>query len=218
MSDLGERLRAAKLRLSQATKALAPKHKGGEWEEYQAAADALYDAERAFAAANGDEYALPIEMPSWCTGAPSPHLLQNDYQTAIIYILSNRESNPDLQTEDMQRTGGPPEWLGVIRFDGCNCSKMGTPNDEVFNGHRLWGKGFVPYQAMLVENSLWIKELEKINSVHRLYKPDRWRSLNHYILPFHDCTFECVARGFKAEKQFKSFPQMLWELSGGPLH
>jgi hypothetical protein len=215
MSELEEQLRAARLRLSAAIKALAPKHKGGELEEYRVAQEAVYEAERAVAATNGEEYALQIEMPAWETGAPLPHLLQNDNRTTVIYILSDKESYLDPPNEDVQGASGAPEWLGVVSFEGCVCSKMGTPNDEVFDGHRLWGKGFVPYEAMIVENSAWIRELEKINSVHRQYRSERWQQLHHYILPFHDCTFECVANGFKAKKLFKGLPQLLWELSGG---
>jgi len=69
---------------------------------------------------------------------------------------------------------------------------------------------------MLVENSRWIRELEKINSVHTQYRSERWQQLHHYILPFHDCTFECVADGYEIKKLFKGLPQLLWELSGGP--
>lgn len=216
MSELEEKLRHARLRLTDAVKALAPKHTGAEEEEYRAAQQELYEAERALAAANGEEYAVPIEMPSWNAGAPLPHLLQADNHTFLIYILRDHEGYRDLTIEDVERAGGAPEWFAVIEFDGCESSKMGTPNDEVFSGHPLYGKGFVPYIAMAVKNSTWIRQLEKINSVHRQYRSDKWRQLQHYILPFHDCTFECVARGFKAERLFKGLPQLLWELSGGP--
>jgi hypothetical protein len=91
------------------------------------------------------------------------------------------------------------EKLALVEFERCLCTKMGTPNDEVLHGHRLHGKGLAGYEAMAVENSTWLKELEKINSVHDAYKPESWRGLKHYILPFHDSTFECVARGFNVE-------------------
>jgi hypothetical protein len=34
-----------------------------------------------------------------------------------------------------------------------------------------------------------------MNSVHYRHDPERFRVLNHYILSFHDSTFECVAEG-----------------------
>lgn len=76
---------------------------------------------------------------------------------------------------------------------------MGTPNDEVLHGHPLYGKGLDGYKAMEVENSAWLTALEKINAVHGAYSPEFWRGLKHYLFPFHDSMFECVARGFKVE-------------------
>lgn len=89
---------------------------------------------------------------------------------------------------------------------------MGTPNDEVFHGHPLYERGFVGYSALVVENSNWLKELEAINAVHSNYKPDGWRQLKHYILPFHDSTFECVARTFKVETRETTLLKLLIEV------
>jgi len=55
------------------------------------------------------------------------------------------------------------------------------------------------YTAQIVRNSRWLVELEKINSVHRGYRPEAWRDLNHYIFWFHDETFECIAESYKLE-------------------
>jgi hypothetical protein len=43
----------------------------------------------------------------------------------------------------------------VVEFKRCICTKMGTPNDEVFRGHTLNGKGFQGYCPLRVKNSLW---------------------------------------------------------------
>lgn len=214
-SELEVALNEAKERQRRAFRALAPKHKGGEMGEYHAAREAELQAERVLAAAKGEEYAVEIDMPAWETGAPLPHLLQTNNKTFLIFILRGGDANWEVTSEDVIRAGGPPEWLAVVTFERCICTKMGTPNDEVFHGHPLYGKGFEGYTAMTVENSRWIKQLEAINAVHHCYKPELWRELKHYILPFHDCTFECVARGFTVEKHLKGFPQLLWELSGG---
>ncbi len=94
--------------------------------------------------------------------------------------------------------------------------KMGTPNDEVLHGHALYGLGLEFYKPMVVQNSTWITELKSINSVHRDYRPESWQNLRHYILPFQDCTFECVAEDFRVTIRHEGFPRLLWELSGGP--
>jgi hypothetical protein len=102
--------------------------------------------------------------------------------------------------------------LAVVEFEHCVCTKMGTPNEEVLHGHPLHGKGLIGYRALVVENSNWLKELEAINAVHSHYKADGWRELKHYILPFHDSTFECVARGFKVETRETTLPKLLAEV------
>lgn len=54
-----------------------------------------------------------------------------------------------------------------------------------------------PYSAFEVRNSSWIRQLDKMNSVHPQHRrgsyPDDYR---HFILAFHDSTFECVAQRF----------------------
>ena len=81
LRELEEQLSAARERLERAARALAPKHKGGEWEEFWAAHDAVLRLERELAAAKGEEHAVPINLPvKWDAGAPLPHLLRNDYR------------------------------------------------------------------------------------------------------------------------------------------
>ncbi len=170
-------------------------------EELKAARDAVLQAERNLAAAKNEPYAVPIEFPVSCdTGAPLPYLLQNDYQTFLTFFVRNIDPAWDGSCVSVRDPDSNlSEKLAVVEFERCACTKMGTPNDEVLHGHPLNGKGLEGYQAMSVENSSWLKELEAINSVHSCYRAEAWRDLNHYILPFHDCTFECVARGFKVE-------------------
>ncbi len=58
-------------------------------------------------------------------------------------------------------------------------------------------------------NSRWLKELEAINSVHRIYRPESWRDRNHFVFWFHDSTFECVARSYKVETHRTSMKVLL---------
>ena len=80
--ELEKQLAKAQERLDRAMKALAPKHKGGEMEEYRAAHAELLRLEREVASAKGEEHAVPLGFPvQWDIGAPLPHLLVNDYRT-----------------------------------------------------------------------------------------------------------------------------------------
>lgn len=186
----------------------------GSLKELIAANEAVLRAERALAAAKGEEYASPLELPvRWNTGAPSPHLLQSDYRTFLFFLLSDDESDGNqeyLQISPSDGTYG--EMIGLVEFDRCECTKMGTPNDEVLHGHPLDGRGLRIYGAFSVANSCWVKELEAINSVHSQYSPDAWKGLKHFMLCFHDSTFECVAQGLKVEKWKASLPAMLAEV------
>jgi len=200
--ELRVALELANARLKRAVEALAPKHKGGEMAEYHAAHEATLVAERNLAAALGEPYAVPLEFPVlWDIGAPLPYLLQNDYKAFLLFLLADTQARRDGSFVTVVAPGDTsPSNIATVEFRGCVCSKMGTPNDEVLEGHPLHGKGFVGYRPLRVVNSAWIKELEAINSVHRHYTPARWKTLSHYIFGFHDCTFECVAQSFAVEK------------------
>lgn len=207
-------LEGARKRREAAARALAPKHKGGEWEEFHAAFEAEFVAERALAAAQNEPHAVPVELPVlWDTGAPLPHLLQNDYRAFLIFFVRETDPKWDGSYVTIRHAGSSvPSRLGVVEFSGCVSTMMGTPNDEVFHGHALYGKGLEGYRPMRVENSPWLAELERINSVHDGYAPERWRKLSHYIFGFHDSTFECVAESVVVELHETSLPDALAEV------
>lgn len=210
IDDLEAALREAQAAQSRAVAALARR----EMEEVRAACDAVLQAERNLAAAKGEAYAVPIEFPvSWDTGAPLPYLLQNDYRTFLTFFVRDVDPGWDgTYVRVRNPSDGSAERTALVEFERCICTKMGDPNDEVLHGHPLSGKGLAGYQAMSVENSAWLKELEAINAVHSCYKAEQWCDLRHYILPFHDSTFECVARGFKVEVFQLPMPDLLAEV------
>ncbi len=211
LADLEKRLALAQDRLKRATAALAPKHIGGEWEEYQAAYDEVKVLEREIAATKGESYAVPLEFPvQWSIGAPLPHVISNDYRTFLTFIVKEADPAWDgtyvtVRSPDNEETLP----LALVEFHRCFSTKLGAPNDEVLKGHPLSGRGLGGYSAQRVENSPWIAELETINKVHRAYDPETWRKLNHYIFWFHDSTFECVAETFTVEVFHESMAQIL---------
>jgi hypothetical protein len=215
VSELKSHLKRANERLQRAMKALAQKHKGGENEEFIAAHSEVLVYQRQFAAAKGEEYAEELDFPvKWDTGAPLPHLLVNDHTALLAFLISEPDPNWDGTYATMKSPSeGRAEPLGLVEFEHCLSAKLGTPNDEVFNGHPLNGKGLKAYSAQRVVNSRWIKELQAINSVHCGYRADSWNDLNHYIFWFHDTTFECVARSFSVETFRESFRDMLFRIA-----
>jgi len=188
------------------------KHAGSD--EQLAARKAVLAAERALAAARHEPHAVPMGFPfPWDTGAPLPHLLQKDNQTFLVFVMSDLGRNSDGSYATVRRPDEPHSVnLAIVGFKRCLCTKMGTPSDEVLDGHPLHGKGLESYSALRVVNSAWIKELEAINSVHSGYSAETWRDLNHFIFGFHDCTFECVAESFWVAPRTATIPDVLAEI------
>lgn len=177
-------LAKANVELEAATRALAPKHVGGEIEAYEAALLATLKAERKLAAAEGRAYAVLEACPlSWDVGAPLPTLVQSDYRAVLFFLLADDD-----------------DAVGLVEFEGCLATSFGSPSDETFSGHPLYGSGFEPYRLMSVINSPWIAQLRRIDSVHSSHDPKSYERYRHLIFPFHDSTFECVARSFTASR------------------
>jgi hypothetical protein len=211
--ELEQRLAAAKARQDAARKALASPHEDGAWEAYRSATKAVLALEREVAASKHEEYAVPLDFPvRWSTGAPLPQLLVNDHRALLMFLVHA----PDPRWDGSYVTVKDPaseqrEPLALVEFSRCVSAKLGSPNDEVFAGHPLAGKGLEGYSAQLVRNSRWLAELQQINSVHRGYRPDAWRPCNHYVFWFHDTTFECIAEGFEVELHDRAMPELLAE-------
>ena len=202
IAGLRARLAAAEERCRRAAQALAPKHQGGEWEEMLAANAALLHAERELAAALGEPYAVPLEeFPVWWdVGAPLPELVATDYSALLSFCIAERtEGWVARGVEAIEWSTRDQQLLAEVEFDRCISSRLGTPNDEVHEGHPLYGKGLEAYTAQRVVNSRWLAEAEAINRVHPCYDPQFWRELSHYVFWFHDSTFECLARSWKVD-------------------
>ena len=208
LRELEERLSSARERLERAAKALAFKHQG---DEYCVAHAAVLQLERELAAARGEEHAVPIDFPvHWDAGAPLPHLLRNDYRCLLAFYVREHDPGWDGSYVTVKNPGGGTvQSLALVEFVGCVSAKLGSPNDEVFAGHPLWGKGLDGYTAQEVRNSRWLAELEAVNRVHRGYDPARWRRRHHYVFWFHDTTFECVAESFQVELYQESMADLL---------
>src|SRR5262249_17286517 len=172
-----------------------------EWENYHNANEEALRLERQLAAAKGEEYAEPCGFPlKWDTGAPMPHLMASDSKALLAFLLSEPDPAWDGSYVTVKSSADEqPEPLGLVEFDDCVAAKLGAPNDEVFDGHPLNGRGREPYAAQRVVNSRWLRELEAINSVHHCYRPESWRDWNHFIFLFHDSAVEWLAQLYKIE-------------------
>jgi len=139
------------------------------------------------------------DIPQSSVGAPNPIVLSDELVTVVDFYLQNTPPGWDGTWVRVVSADTEDEPVALVRFSLCYASILGPPNDEAFAGHPLAGCGLTPYGAFLIENSSWIRQLERMNSVHRYHRPERFETLKHYILTFHDSTFECVADRYRIE-------------------
>jgi hypothetical protein len=79
-----------------------------------------------------------------------------------------------------------PDWADV---------KAGGPNDEALNGHPLYKYGLKHYSIHRVENSPWLDELDRQNSVHPQHSSSRFRAAkSHYFFALKEETVEVLVR------------------------
>jgi hypothetical protein len=209
--DLRRALEDARMELDAAGRALAPKHKGGEWERFDAANAKCISLERDLARSLDEECAVDFDWPApWSVGAPMPHVMSSGGKTAIVYLQRERDPNWDgSHATPVNPTTPDHQLVATVTFRRCLVHKFGAPNDETLSGHRLHGRGLTGYRAHIVERSRWLREHERINSVHLFHNPERFRDYVHYVLPFHDDTFECLATGFELHESLSTFPEAL---------
>jgi hypothetical protein len=132
---------------------------------------------------DSEDAVVELRNVPWCDpGAPMPALAAADGYLKLGYISLGRD--------------GADDSIVVVTFDRPYAHFFGPPNDEAFSGHPLADRGLMPYGAYRVEHSSWVRRLERMNRVHPHHRPERFDELTHFILAFHDSTFECVAGGF----------------------
>jgi len=148
-------------------------------------------------------------VPKSSVGAPLPVVLSDEHKIMLAYIVEDKPSDWDgsyIRVVDPSTSGEP---LALIEFSSYSSFMFGAPNDEAFAGHPLANRGLHPYGAFRIENSSWIRQLERMNSVHPYHKPERFERLKHFVFAFHDSTFECVAEGFAVSEHEGSLESLL---------
>jgi hypothetical protein len=85
----------------------------------------------------------------------------------------------------------------VVEFRTCIITKFGYPNDEAWSGiPRTRGKSYGIFEVL---NSAWKEEIRKLN-LHSFPNPKfEYPRGHHFLLLFHDSSFECIADELKLE-------------------
>jgi len=155
-----------------------------------------------------DEVVELSDVPQSSVGAPIPLVLSDEGKVILAYYL---QDTPDGWDGTCVRIVGESseEPLAMVEFKWCYAYMFGPPNDEAFAGHPLAKRGLRPYGVYEIRHSSWIRQLERMNSVHYLHDPERFWKRRHLIFSFHDSVFECVTDGFEIETSFGSMQRIL---------
>ena len=136
------------------------------------------------------------DVPQSSVGAPLPIVLSDEFKILLAYIAEESPPGWDGTTVRIVGADTSCESLALAEFEFYWSYMFGAPNDEAFCGHPLAARGLRPYGAFRIADSSWVRQLERMNSVHPRHNPDRFDELKHFVFAFHDSTFECVAKGF----------------------
>lgn len=151
---------------------------------------------------DGRDQVVPVpRAPQSSIGAPCPIVLADEDSVFLVYYIENRDPNWDGESVRVVDLDSSNEYIAIIQFKGCYAHMFGPPNDEAFSGHPLSGRGLAPYGAFEVAESSWLRQLERMNSVHAYHDPQRFLQRRHYVFAFHDSTFECIADGLVMTQQ-----------------
>lgn len=131
-------------------------------------------------------------------GAPTPTILSNEHEIYLIFYMQKNDPNRDGSTINIRES--TDDGVATVKFSQYAQFKFGNPNDEAIEGHPLFHIGLQPYAIQEVENSNWIKELMKMNSVHPYHNDSMFEDYQHYIFFFHDSCFEIVCKKFEILK------------------
>lgn len=158
-------------------------------------------AGRKSAEAAGLPWAEPIDLGvSIDPGAPMPHLVA-DGRRAVLVFHAGLPIEPDWDGTTATVVD-PNEFktrrLSWVVFAGVAHVSLGGPNDEALSGHPLFDAGLRRYEVHEVHNSELIVSMERRNRVHPNHRPEKFASLRHLIITFHDETFDCVCRSWSA--------------------
>jgi hypothetical protein len=138
---------------------------------------------------------IPLDdLPQSSAGAPLPVLLRDENSAVIVYFVQAK-----IATLDTAASLTADEPMAIVTFSPCYAVLHGPPNDETFSSHPLAQRGLHPYRSFEIKDSSWLRRLEEMNRVHPQHDPDRYAARRHFVIAFHDTTFECIALAFKVE-------------------
>src|SRR5262249_17054638 len=97
---------------------------------------------------------------------PLPLVLSDDYNLVLAYLVSEPDPNWDGSYATVVSSQSEELLVAVGRFRRPYAHMFGPPNDEAFRSHPLADRGLEAYSVSEVHDSSWLRQLERMNSVH----------------------------------------------------
>lgn len=137
------------------------------------------------------------DLPQSSIGAPIPMIACSEQTLNLAYYIEDVPDDWDGSSVRVVGLDPTDETVALLRFELCYAHMFGPPNNEAYTRHPLADRGLKPYSAFEVKNSSWIHQAERRNAVHPCHKAERFfENKRHFILIFHDSTYECIAKSF----------------------
>jgi len=165
-----------------------------------AAFDRLAKAQRALAAAKGDEYAAPFDIGFVPEAAVSEPTFFETERVSLLAFSAVRQM-PDWRREDAD--------YGLVEIVHCFTSAFGTWDEEL-RRHPLSSKGLCGYGVYEIVNSGWKKVLCERGGLYFPGTPGPTQ--RHFVFTFHDSTFQCIASDLRGVTIPRPFENVLSEV------
>jgi hypothetical protein len=136
-------------------------------------------------------------LPQCSVGAPCPMVLSGEGFLHLAYELGEMGGERSDVNPCATGKGSGDALCALVRFRSVCTYTFGPPNDETFSSHPLAARGLQLYAVSEVKESSWIRQMERMNSVHRMHNSARYARFRHFIFAFHDNMLECIAEGFE---------------------
>ena len=142
-----------------------------------------------------DEVKELTDFPAPSVGAPCPIILAGDASLWLAYYIA--EKSPWFEEKWSKIWSDSDELcieqcFAIVVVKSPQVHMFGAPSEETFDGHPLSKRGLRRFGIFEIENSSWIKELEKVDSIAQCPTTLYHTKFRHFIFGFHDSTFECV--------------------------
>jgi hypothetical protein len=138
-----------------------------------------------------------LDIPPCEAGAPLPMIVADEHRVFCAYYARATATGLRDEWNALPVSEIGDDAVVIAEFALCIVHHFGSPGEDTLMAHPLYDKGLRPCSAVEVLQSSWVVALERMNAAQSPHDRDQLRHSRHFILAFHDSTFECVAKDIK---------------------